>query len=132
MATHTHTRSFDRGTGALSYPVAEVVQSEAIVGPDLSIPNGATNQLLAGGQIDLSQLTSLFIVADGGALLLESNDDAAPDDALSLVDGVPVQWFSDSPDACPITADVADWRVTNASGAAVLLTIIAGHGDATP
>lgn len=132
MATHRHSISFDRGDGALTKTVEETVQSEAIVGPRLSIPNGAADQLLAGGQIDLSQLTSLFLLAEDGTLTLESNNSGAPDDSFTLEDGVPVQWTSDSPHSCPITADVTGWYATNASGAAVRLTIIAGHGDATP
>jgi hypothetical protein len=92
---------------------------------EVTVPVSTTDQEIVA-EIDVSQITSLFIVSDGADLLLETNNAASGsrDDYIDLVDGVPYTWSADEANdvACLLTTDVTTIYATNvdASNAATL------------
>ena len=87
-----------------------------------SIPDSSTD-LQIPFVIDVSEVESIYLVATGGDLLVETNDGSSPDDSLSLVDGVPQLWTSGDLATSFLTTDVTDLFVTNSSGGAVTLDL---------
>ena len=92
---------------------------------EVPVPVSTTDQEIVAG-IDVSQITSLFILSDGADLLLETNysPSGSRDDYIDLIDGVPYTWSADEPNdvACLLTTDVTTIYATNsdASNAATL------------
>lgn len=95
-----------------------------------SIPNGSTNLQVALA-LDASALELLVISADG-AITVKTNNSSTPDDTFALTADNGVVWANGMPLASnPLSEDVTTIYVTNASGAAVTLTVLALL-DATP
>lgn len=69
--------------------------------------------------IDVSAVKSFYLVAVGGALTVETNSGSTPADTLTLVDGRPYEWDTDSEDSFLLGTDVTALFFTNASGATV-------------
>lgn len=65
--------------------------------------------------IDVSQIKSLFFTSTRD-VTVKTNNSGAPDDTLSLKAGKPLVWWDDSGYSCPLTTDVTDLFVANASG----------------
>ncbi len=79
--------------------------------------------------IDVSAIKSLYICSDV-AMTLETNSSSAPDDTISLIAGVPLEWQAGvSYYACPLTVDVTKVYLTNVAQAAFELYVIQ---DSTP
>ena len=91
----------------------------------VSVPASTTNQAYPIA-IDVSELTSVFLVTDG-VLTLKTNSTGAPDDTIVfLTEDFPLAWSSGNPtidgsDGNPFDADVTVFYLTNATGSAVLL-----------
>lgn len=95
-----------------------------------SIPDASVDLPIPGFSLDVSANTFLFMLATGGDITVETNDGAAPDDTIALVNGIPKIYQGDGSNF--ITTDVTTGLfVTNASGAAVTLRVIS-LSDATP
>lgn len=80
--------------------------------------------------LDFSQLKSLFILADGN-MTLETNN-AAGDDEITLVAGVPYIWNTDSYNSCLITQDVTALFMTDTSSATNRLRIESVYDPTAP
>lgn len=93
-----------------------------------SVPVAVDHQIIF--PIDVSQVRAIHIQSDG-ALTLQTNDGTTPDDTLNLVADLPYQWCTADYNALLLTVDVVDIFVTNATSAAVSLTILVEY-DATP
>jgi hypothetical protein len=87
-----------------------------------SIADSTTDGLVAC-TVDISQLKACIIVAEGGAMTLETNNGAVPDDTISLLDGVPFVWSNDYL-AAHFSADITGLYMTNSSGSASVLTAV--------
>lgn len=96
----------------------------------ITIPNGASNQLISLSGVDISQLRGVFIGSDQD-VLVEFNSNAGSGGSLSLEANVPYTWQVGDVNALLITADISSVYVTNASGADATLYFYFLH-DATP
>lgn len=90
---------------------------EVVIRGVFSVANGQTDKELAVGGVSASQLVAVWLASDRD-VTLETNDGTTPDDTIALAANVPYLWQPDEPDACLITADIANAiYATNASGA---------------
>jgi len=96
----------------------------------ITIPNGASNQLISLSGVDISQLRGVFIGSDQD-VLVEFNSNAGSGGSLSLEANVPYTWQVGDVNALLITADISSVYVTNASLADATLYFYFLH-DATP
>lgn len=96
---------------------------------DVSIP-GSTTDLRVNVAIDVSQLSHIFLLADG-ALTIQTNSGGSPDDTITLAANKPLVWYTGCGLACPVTVDVTDFYLTNAGGSTVALQVRI-QSDATP
>ena len=96
----------------------------------ITIPNGASNQLISLSGVDISQLRGVFIGSDQ-EVIVEFNSNAGSGGSLSLEANVPYTWQVGDVNALLITADISSVYVTNASGADATLYFYFLH-DATP
>lgn len=116
--THTITYKIVEGSNQIEKSIA--ISAGQKVSISEAITDGTTDGEVALA-IDQSQLKSLYIVADQ-ALVLETNDGAAPDDTITLVANSPVVWQYGTGLTCPITVDITtNLFVTNASGSTATL-----------
>ena len=121
--THTVRYQVDRPGESLAFSVQRSDDSETHVVD--SIPDATTDMEIVVA-IDVSEITVLFMSADGGAITVETNDGVAPDDTIALVDGFPLVWISGGGagyPACPLGTDVTSIFCTNSSGAASELNV---------
>lgn len=123
--THTFTYKFDNGSQVISQTVALSAGQQISI--DESFANGAADVLVAVN-IDISQLQSLFILADG-VITIETNSSSAPDDTLLLAANKAVVWqkaqytLDAAANENLFDADITALYVSNASGATVRLQI---------
>lgn len=86
-------------------------------------------------ELDVSRIKALFVMADGGDLLMETNNAAsgARDDYLDLIDGVPYTWSSDEANdpSNLIGTDIDNLYLTNAGSDTVTFEFFALI-DSTP
>lgn len=114
----------------------ELTAEQALTGTSLtklsrSIDAESTDlELEVSFPVEGDQLVGLYIKSSRD-MTLETNDGSTPDNTLSLKANVPLLWHTDSPHACPLTADVASIFATLAAGAASTLEIRA-LTNATP
>ena len=115
--THSITKTWSDSGNSLSKTVTTSSGGEINISE--SIADGA-DQLLAF-ELDVTQLKSLYIVADG-ALTIEWNDDAGTHGSLVLAADTPIDWNSTDGSANPLTpiaaTDISALYITNATGAA--------------
>lgn len=83
----------------------------------INIDNGASNQQISLGGIDISQLKSVFI-ASNQDVLIEFNSNTGSGGSIALEANVPYTWRVGDIHSLLITADVTAAYITNASGAA--------------
>ncbi len=96
----------------------------------MAVPD-ATVDLQVNTDIDVSALKSLHMLSDQD-VIVETNNAGTPIDTISLKAGIPLIWDSVTGYfANPLTADVVDLFITNASGAAATVTVRALQ-DVTP
>lgn len=125
MFTHTIIRSW-QSAGA-SIAKSQDVSAGAEGGVDESIPASSTNLPVAFAA-DVSQIKSLYIVADG-PLTLKTNSSTEPDNTITLAANDPFVWVTGDPAlrdtaGTAITTDITGLYVTNADADnAVLLQI---------
>jgi hypothetical protein len=65
--------------------------------------------------VDVSAIKSMVMYSTQ-ALTVKTNSTSAPDDTISLAASKQLVWTIDRLEACPLTADVTKFYVTNASG----------------
>ncbi len=80
--------------------------------------------------LDVSQVKSIFILAEGD-MTLETNNGAAPTDTINLKAGVPYIWTTDSDDSFKLGSDVTALYMTELSSANNRLQIESVY-DPTP
>jgi hypothetical protein len=113
-----------RATGSGLLQVRETVPA-ALGAED---PGGPADGVLTiSWPVDVSAAKGLLLMAQGADLELETD----AEETLSLVDGVPIVWTTDSVEAAPLTLDVATVTATNEALVPVSLTLVA-IVDATP
>lgn len=96
----------------------------------ITIPNGASNQLISLSGVDISQLRGVCIGSDRD-VLVEFNSNAGSGGSLSLEANVPYTWQVGDVHSLLITSDVTSVFITNASGADATLYFFFLQ-DATP
>lgn len=117
--THSIRYQFSQGndvlTGSKSYTDdAAIVQSFTV--------NGGVSDALVALALDVSQVKSIYLQATGGSLTLETNSSSSPAATVTLPDGLPVVWTTDSGTTNPFgSTDVTALYVTNAGANAVQL-----------
>lgn len=116
-----------RGGASISQNVTLTAEAGQVI--DVSVAGSTTDQRV-NVAIDVSQLTHIFLLADG-ALTIQTNDGTTPDDTITLAAGKPLVWYSGCGLTCPLTVDVTDLYLTNAGGSAVALQVRI-QADATP
>lgn len=118
--SHVITKRVATGSRTLE----KVVTKTAGGGSSLSesIPDSSTD-LEVALTADVSQIKSVWMMATGGNITVETNDGSSPDDTIALVDGEPQMWNDDDIGSLFLTADVTALFVTNSSGAAVTLDV---------
>lgn len=116
-----------RGGATVTQNVTLTAEAGQVV--DVSVP-GSTTDLQVNLAIDVSQLSHIFLLADG-ALTIQTNSGSSPDDTITLAASKPLVWYTGCGLACPLTVDVANLYLTNAAGSAVALQIRV-QSDATP
>lgn len=114
----THTLTYSAG-GFSEGMTPITVTGTGVVGLEIDedIAASTTNQLLTIA-IDVSQIQTLFIVADG-ALTVKTNSSGSPVQTLSFAANVPLAWATGAPNANPLTTDVTALYFTNAGGSTV-------------
>lgn len=96
-----------------------------------SIPNGATNTLVALA-LTRSLVKCIALKAVGGALTVKTNSSSSPVDNFTIANGQALFWGNDEDvSRMRFSADVTALYVSNASGATVTFTV-EGLTDATP
>lgn len=88
---------------------------------DIDVPNPSTN-LAVDFEVDVSQLKGLYIVSNK-ALTLKTNSSSSPQETISLAADKPLTWVSGLGNTLPFAGDVTSLFVSNASGAAAVLSI---------
>ena len=128
------TMTLQRNTSGLT--ASAVRSSQDITADGVTVFDGSIaasqTDVLLGVVIDISQLKGLFMLAVGGDVVLQTNDGTAPDDTITLKDGVALVWDATSGYfANPFSVDVDEIYATTGSGDSRTLQIIA-LVDATP
>lgn len=118
MATHTHTSTWSNGSGA---PVTATVSKTAGLELNIneSIDASATNQLFTIG-FAFAKLKMVYLKSDVD-LVIKTNSSTEPDDTINLEAGQELFWHEDMEAACPFTADVTAFYITEANATAALL-----------
>lgn len=116
---HVITRKVAVGQGSVGGSVTK--NAGARFSMDVDVANGVTN-----GQhvlpMDVSQIKSFFILSDKN-VLIETNSGSSPDDTLTLLAGIPYEWYEGSAAAFELGTDVTAIYITNASGATARIQI---------
>lgn len=123
--THTVTKTVVAPEGATSQSNSYTASNATAV--DESVSANQTNYQI-NVAIDVSEIESLYIVADQ-ACTLKTNSTSAPDNTISLLAGVPLEWQSNSYYSCPLTADVTKVYITNTTALSFTLRVLQ---DSTP
>lgn len=90
-----------------------------------SIPDGATNQQIV---VTIKESTLVaFALSSDQAVTVKTNSSGSPQETFTLAAGEPVAWISGEVADKPIAGDVTSLYVTNASGAAATLKLIAAN-----
>lgn len=120
-------------SGVTASPIrsSQDITADGVTIFDGSIAASQTDVLI-GVALDISQIRALYMLADGGNVTLQTNDGAAPDDTIVLVDGVALIWDSASGYFDnPFSVDVTEIYATTGAGDARTLQIVVLL-DATP
>ncbi len=127
MFSHQITVHYNGGGAIVSQDVT--LQADGEDNREISFADDAADQQVALA-LDVSAIKALLLLSDQD-LTVETNDDAAPDDTLSLTGGVPLLWYEGCGYDCPLSVDVTDLYLTAAGGAAGTLKVQALQ-DSTP
>ena len=111
------------GTSAVlsSYPVSAGLESNI----NESIPDAAADQQVDWA-VDISQIKSFVLRANGGALSIKTNSTSVPQETIALADGKPVHWDENAHHTIGsiFAGDITKLYVSNSSGNAVTLEIL--------
>lgn len=99
------------------------------VSRSVDVPDETTD-MLVNIALDVDQIKAIFIKSTKD-VTLETNDGSDPDNTIALVANEPYVWHTDSYFANLLTEDVTAIYLTNASGAAAVVSIEAVY-DSTP
>lgn len=110
--THTQTLVIKRnGSQIASYDVAITEEQEH--NWDFTLSASQTNYDLPA-TIDYSKIKSLFINTST-ACTIKTNSTGSPDNTFTMTADAPLVWNSSMPTACPITASVTHFYLTNST-----------------
>lgn len=118
--THTMTFTFQSPDGTIQQASSQSASENIAI--DETITVGADREVALA--IDVSQLKSLFIIADG-ALTLETNSSSAPDNTLTIQADLPFFWQSGAYETSlrfngtTVSADITKIYLTNAGSESV-------------
>ena len=110
--SHTITQGWSEGNRQLSKAVEKTANSEFNI--DQPLVANATNILVAA-VLDVSQMKSLFIVADKDCTIHTNANNGAGGNTIALAANVPVSWFEGCGWANPLTIDVTAIYLNNGS-----------------
>lgn len=124
---HVLTLSWARSGEAIAANVT--VEADGETNRNLTVP-ASTTDFRTNIAIDVSEVKSLYIHSDV-SVTIETNSSSAPDDTLTVAAGKPLVWYTGCGLANPLTTDVTDFYITNATGgpAAVKIRVLI---DETP
>lgn len=117
------------GSSLTSGAAGQTVSGDGMPNIDATIPDSSTDLQIAY-TLDVSTVTGFYMISDA-AITIETNDGTTPADTVTLAASVPYVWYTGKPDAFIFGTDVTDLYVTNSSGGAANLQILAVV-DATP
>lgn len=128
--THTYYRStkYDTGVGAAN-PFRKTVEHAITAEQELriqgSIADGTSDGHIKDLHLGDSNGEKMFFIFASGELTIKFNDSVSPTETITVDADSPFVWvFGGSPN-WPFPSDVHELYVSNASGEAVTLTIIA-------
>lgn len=114
--------SMDDG-GGLQCSGSKNVTADQRSSIEKSIADGATDLEIAIAITETSLVA--FALSSDKALTIKTNDSVSPQETFELLPGEPVAWISGEVADKPIAGDVTSIFVTNASGGAATLKLIA-------
>lgn len=133
MAGVTHTFEIRHSDGSSSKTARVEANGDMEANVSVAVAHSTTNKEI-DIPIDKDGLKGVFILAEGGALTVKTNSSSAPDDTITLTDGVPLMWTNEFATNIPVpfTADVTKIYVTNGSSTADAVLTIKTVLDVTP
>lgn len=129
MAISINVQSTVSDGGAVRITSSIPIDVGAVSSVDESIANGATNTAVAFS-VPLTGLKVFFLVSDFG-VTVKTNNSSTPQDTFNLVGGKPRVWVTGDVTAAPIAGAVTGLFVTNSSGSAARIQLMAAY-DPTP
>ena len=113
--------------GAEVFGVEKTISCEQVITYEESIPNASTDLVKNISDIQLTNMI-LFAISSDQTILVEYNDDAGTQGSFSLIANVPIVWaLACSQELNPVAATITSLYVTNTSGSAASLKIVAGY-----
>lgn len=111
VITHSLSLNWNQATNNLRYTVD--LEADNAQEFDVVVPGSGNDVVLAA--IDVSHVVSLYIVADAD-MTLTINDDGTPDATITLLEDVPVLFYTGCNFSNPLGAvDVTSFKVAKAS-----------------
>jgi hypothetical protein len=126
----SHTRTFTRalaGEGVETTSYAKEVTAGQLVDVSESVADESTDYHLAW-PVNIEAAKAILIGSDQDVTIeinYPGGTSTAADQTLTMKANQPLLWLDDDADSCPITQDVTDVYVTNASGAAANIRLLA-------
>lgn len=114
--------------GALRISATSLETVEAATQLDVTVANAVTDGQHAF-MVERTGMKSFFVSSDQD-VTIKTNNSGAPIDTLTVKANKPIVWM-DGIGIAPITADITSLFITNASGSAASIKILAGW-DPTP
>jgi len=110
MPSHIHTLTYTRSGEQISKSVT--ITKDGEINTDVSLTSTQANKE-ADINLDVSAMGSLFISSDVACVVRTNATGTSADNTLTLAAGYPLEWYSGSGIANPLTADVTQVFVTN-------------------
>lgn len=121
--THTINENITYSAGASNTRVVQAFTQTA--GGEANVSESFTDatDALVDFTLDVSQLKSLLMYADGGDITVETNDGTTPGDTITLTDGAHTIYSaaSGSGTANPFSVDVTSLYITNTGTASLVI-----------
>lgn len=121
MPTQIVTRTVN--AGGVSYSQTSTITAPQEIVTQESVADAATDFQITL-PIDISAVKSLLI-SSTETVTIETNSGSAPDDTLTVNAGDPYLWTTSDPASLLLSEDIAAIFVTNASGTAATVTVVA-------
>lgn len=125
--THSLTLAWTRNGETLSKTVSVTVEGEQNV--DVTVP-GATSNQLVDMDIDVSQLSSVYIQSSE-TITIKTNSSSSPAETITVTKDKPLLWYTGCGWVNPFATDITALYLTRATSGNAVVNIRFGY-DATP